>query len=49
MRSKRFEKLAQRPVNQETYIKPWAETGLAAMESPLDPSPGLTWWRAESS
>lgn len=42
MKSKRFEKLAQRPVNQETYIKPWPETGLAAMESPLDPSPGLT-------
>ena len=42
MKSKRFEKLAQRPVNQETYIKPWPETGLAAMESPFDPSPGLT-------
>jgi propanediol dehydratase large subunit len=41
MKSKRFEKLAQRPVNQETYIKPWSETGLTAMESPLDPSPGL--------
>ena len=42
MKSKRFEKLARRPVNQETYIKPWSETGLTAMESPLDPSPGLT-------
>ena len=41
MKSKRFEKLAQRPVNQETYIKPWPETGLTAMESPLDPAPGL--------
>ena len=42
MKSKRFEKLARRPVNQETFIKPWSETGLSAMESPLDPSPGLT-------
>ena len=42
MKSKRFEKLARRPVNQETYIKPWSETGLTAMASPQDPSPGLT-------
>jgi propanediol dehydratase large subunit len=42
MKSKRFEKLAQRPINQETYIKSWSETGLAAMHSPLDPAPGLT-------
>jgi propanediol dehydratase large subunit len=41
MKSKRFEKLAKRPVNQETFIKPWSETGLAAMDSPLDPAPGL--------
>jgi propanediol dehydratase large subunit len=41
MKSKRFENLAKRPVNQETFIKPWPETGLAAMESPLDPAPGL--------
>ena len=41
MKSKRFENLAKRPVNQETFIKPWPETGLAAMDSPLDPAPGL--------
>jgi propanediol dehydratase large subunit len=28
MRSKRFEKLAQRPVNRETFIQPWSEVGL---------------------
>ena len=42
MKSKRFEKLAQRPINQETYIKPWPETGLTTMESPHDPAPSLT-------
>ncbi|HUX75877.1 MAG TPA: propanediol/glycerol family dehydratase large subunit, partial [Anaerolineae bacterium] len=41
MRSKRFEKLADRPVNRETFIKPWLEVGLVAMGSPLDPSPSL--------
>jgi len=41
MRSKRFEKLAQRPVNRETFIKPWPEVGLVAVGSPLDPSPSL--------
>jgi len=41
MRSKRFEKLAQRPVNCETFIKPWPEVGLIAVDSPLDPSPSL--------
>ena len=41
MKSKRFENLAKRPVNQETFIKPWSETGLAAMDSRLDPAPGL--------
>jgi propanediol dehydratase large subunit len=41
MRSKRFEKLAERPINCETFIKPWPEVGLIAMDSPLDPSPSL--------
>lgn len=41
MRSKRFQKLAQRPVNRETFIKPWPEVGLIALDSPLDPSPSL--------
>jgi len=41
MRSKRFEKLAQRPINRETFIRPWPEVGLAALDSPLDPRPSL--------
>jgi propanediol dehydratase large subunit len=41
MRSKRFEKLAERPINRETFIKPWPEVGLIAMNSSLDPSPSL--------
>ena len=41
MRSKRFDKLAERPINRETFIKPWPEVGLIAMDSPLDPSPSL--------
>jgi len=41
MRSKRFEKLAHRPVNRETFIQPWPEVGLVAIGSPLDPSPSL--------
>ena len=42
MRSKRFQILAERPVNRETFIKPWPEVGLVAMNSPLDPRPSLT-------
>lgn len=41
MRSKRFKKLAGRPVNRETFIEPWPEVGLIAIGSPLDPSPSL--------
>ncbi len=41
MRSKRFEKLAERPINCETFIKPWPEVGLTTTSSPLDPAPGL--------
>jgi propanediol dehydratase large subunit len=41
MQSKRSEKLAQRPVNRETFIEPWPEVGLIAFDSPLDPSPSL--------
>jgi propanediol dehydratase large subunit len=42
MRSKRFQVLAERPVNRETFIRPWPEVGLIAMNSPLDPRPSLT-------
>lgn len=41
MRSKRFEKLAARPVNRETFIKLWPEVGLITAGSPFDPSPGI--------
>lgn len=40
-RSKRFEVLEQRPVNQDGYIQEWPEEGLIAMESPFDPKPGI--------
>ena len=36
-RSKRFEVLARRPVNQDGLIGEWPEEGLIAMESPFDP------------
>ena len=41
-RSKRFEELSERPVNRETFIQPWPEVGLAAIDSPLDPTPSLS-------
>lgn len=37
-RSKRFEVLAKRPVNQDGLIGEWPEEGLIAMESPYDPA-----------
>jgi len=42
MRSKRYQKLAERPINKETFIKPWPEVGLSTINSPLDPAPSLT-------
>ena len=41
MKSKRFEVLAARPVNQDGYVKEWAEVGLIAMNSPFDPTPSI--------
>lgn len=41
MKSKRFEVLSQRPVNQDGYVKEWVEEGFIAMESPNDPKPGI--------
>jgi glycerol dehydratase large subunit len=41
MKSKRFEALAKRPVNQETFIKPLPELGFVVIGSPLDPKPSL--------
>ena len=41
MKSKRFEVLANRPINQDGYVKEWPEVGLVAMESPNDPTPSI--------
>lgn len=41
MRSKRFEVLAARPVNQDGFVKEWADAGLIAMNSPNDPKPSI--------
>ncbi|MGV8907124.1 MAG: propanediol/glycerol family dehydratase large subunit [Acetobacterium sp.] len=41
MKSKRFEALAARPVNQDGFVKEWPEVGLIAMNSPGDPVPSL--------
>ncbi|HVI41499.1 MAG TPA: propanediol/glycerol family dehydratase large subunit, partial [Anaerovoracaceae bacterium] len=40
-RSKRFEKLDKRPINQDSFFVEWAEGGLSAMSSPYDPMPGI--------
>jgi propanediol dehydratase large subunit len=40
-RSKRFEVLAQRPVNQDGFVQEWPEVGLIAMGSPNDPKPSI--------
>ena len=40
-RSKRFEILSQRPVNQDGFIEEWPEVGLVAMNGPGDPKPSL--------
>lgn len=41
MKSKRFEALAKRPVNQDGLIGEWADEGLIAMHSPNDPKPSI--------
>lgn len=40
-RSRRFEILAARDINRETYVEPWAEAGLMVTDSPHDPAPSL--------
>ena len=40
-RQKRFEVLAERPVNKDGFIKEWVEVGLVAMDSPNDPKPSI--------
>lgn len=41
MRSKRFEVLSQRPVNQDGFVKEWSEEGLVSMYSEHDPEPSI--------
>ena len=41
MKSKRFEELAKRPVNQDGFVDEWVEEGLVAMQSPKDPTPSI--------
>ncbi|MDT2815425.1 propanediol/glycerol family dehydratase large subunit [Vagococcus carniphilus] len=41
MKSKRFEELAKRPVNQDGFVDEWIDEGLIAMQSPNDPKPSL--------
>jgi len=40
-RSKRFEVLRNRPVNQDGLAMEWPEVGLVGMHSPKDPTPGI--------
>ena len=41
MKSKRFEVLDARPVNQDGYVQEGPEVGLIAMNSPFDPKPSI--------
>ena len=41
MRSKRFEALAKKPVNQDGFVKEWPEVGMIAMNGPNDPKPSI--------
>jgi propanediol dehydratase large subunit len=40
-KQKRFQALAERPVNKDGFIREWVEVGLVAMDSPNDPAPGV--------
>jgi propanediol dehydratase large subunit len=40
-RQKRFEILAERPINQDGFIREWVDVGLVAMDSPNDPVPSI--------
>src|SRR5689334_9743297 len=39
--SRRFEILAQRDINKETFVEPWPEAGLVVADSPFDPAASL--------
>ncbi len=40
-KSKRAEARARRPVNRDSFIQPWPETGLILFDSPADPKPSV--------
>jgi propanediol dehydratase large subunit len=42
MRSKRFQRAAERPINRDSFVRPWPEAGLATTESPFDPAASVT-------
>ena len=39
--SRRFAILAERNINKETFVEPWAEAGLMVTDSPYDPAASL--------
>ena len=41
LRSKRFAAMAERPVNQDSFVHEWPEVGLIVTDSPYDPQPSL--------
>ena len=41
-RSKRFDLLAKRDINKDTFVEPWPEAGLIVADSPYDPQPSIT-------
>ncbi len=41
MQTKRAQIRADRPINRETFIRPWPELGLIVADSPYDPAPSL--------
>ena len=40
-RSIRFDLLAKRDINKETFVEPWPEAGLVVADSPYDPQPSI--------
>ncbi|GAB6170166.1 propanediol/glycerol family dehydratase large subunit [Clostridium carnis] len=41
MKSKRFQELKKRPINQDVFMEEWPEKGFIAMKSPYDPKPSI--------
>ncbi len=41
-RSIRFDLLAKRDINKETFVEPWPEAGLIVADSPYDPQPSIS-------